>query len=152
VQSAAPPKQLSAASSAAIIADGSLSNAQLESVAHAGYLAGAWTVDDTFDVVSAASDDADNAVRFRRDWFLGDGTDAGKGRQVAGILLDNWLKGRHRAVWISKSDKLRRCAARLVSARSGAAPHHAAFALSLGHADPARDFVGKAFNSRSRYP
>ena len=47
-----------------------------------------------------------NAVRFRRGWFLGDGTGAGKGRQVAGILLDNWLKGRRRAVWVSKSDKL----------------------------------------------
>src|SRR3546814_19179796 len=35
-----------------------------------------------------------------------DGTGAGKGRQVAGILLDNWLKGRRRAVWVSKSDKL----------------------------------------------
>ena len=46
------------------------------------------------------------AVRFRRGWFLGDGTGAGKGRQVAGILLDNWLKGRRRAVWVSKSDKL----------------------------------------------
>jgi hypothetical protein len=45
-------------------------------------------------------------VRFRRGWFLGDGTGAGKGRQVAGIILDNWLKGRCRAVWISKSDKL----------------------------------------------
>src|SRR5690606_20870042 len=43
---------------------------------------------------------------FRRGWFLGDGTGAGKGRQVAGVLLDNWLKGRRRAVWISKSDKL----------------------------------------------
>ncbi|WP_256561077.1 strawberry notch-like NTP hydrolase domain-containing protein [Bradyrhizobium sp. CCGUVB4N] len=30
---------------------------------------------------------------------------AGKG-QVAGILLDNWLKGRRRAVWSSKSDEL----------------------------------------------
>ena len=30
----------------------------------------------------------------------------GKGRQVAGILLDNWLKGRRKALWISKSDKL----------------------------------------------
>ncbi len=38
--------------------------------------------------------------------MLGDGTGAGKGRQVAGILLDNWLQGRRRAVWISKSDKL----------------------------------------------
>ena len=70
------------------------------------FLAGSWTVDETFDVVAAARDDAENAVRFRRGWFLGDGTGAGKGRQVAGILLDNWLKGRRRAVWVSKSDKL----------------------------------------------
>ena len=96
---------------AAVIADGLLSDAQLESViytgeAHAGFLAGSWTVDETFDVVSAAPDDAEAAVRFRRGWFVGDGTGAGKGRQVAGILLDNWLKGRRRAVWISKSDKL----------------------------------------------
>ena len=74
--------------------------------AHAGHLAGAWTVDATFDVVAAAAEDAPNAVRFRRGWFLGDGTGAGKGRQVAGILLDNWLKGRRRAVWVSKSDAL----------------------------------------------
>jgi predicted RNA methylase len=95
----------------AVVADGLLSDAQLESViyageAHAVHLAGSWTVDETFDVVSAAPDDADGAVRFRGGWFLGDGTGAGKGRQVAGILLDNWLKGRRRAVWISKSDKL----------------------------------------------
>jgi P-loop containing NTP hydrolase pore-1 len=56
-------------------------------------------LDDTFDVVPAVPDDAEN--RFRRGSFL-DG--AGKGSQVAGILLDNWLKGRRRAVWISKSD------------------------------------------------
>jgi predicted RNA methylase len=94
-----------------IVDDGLLSDAQLESViyageAHAGHLAGSWVVDGTFDVVSAAPDDAENAVRFRRGWMLGDGTGAGKGRQVAGIVLDNWLQGRRRAVWISKSDKL----------------------------------------------
>jgi predicted RNA methylase len=94
-----------------VVAAGILSDAQLESIIYAGqahseFLAGAWTVDATFDVVSAARDDTENAVRFRRGWFLGDGTGAGKGRQVAGILLDNWLKGRRRAVWISKSDKL----------------------------------------------
>jgi predicted RNA methylase len=93
------------------ISAGLLSDAQLESViqageAHAGHLAGSWKVDETFDVISAASDDAENAVQFRRGWFLGDGTGAGKGRQVAGILLDNWLKGRRRALWVSKSDKL----------------------------------------------
>ncbi len=95
----------------ALVADGTLSDAQLESViyageAHAQHLAGAWTVDETCDVVTAAAEDADDAVRFRRGWFLGDGTGAGKGRQVAGILLDNWLNGRRRAVWVSKSDKL----------------------------------------------
>jgi predicted RNA methylase len=94
-----------------LVADGLLSDAQLESVvyageAHSSYLAGSWTVDETWDVVSAAPEGAENAVRFRRGWMLGDGTGAGKGRQVAGIILDNWLKGRRRAVWISKSDKL----------------------------------------------
>src|SRR5713226_8091917 len=96
---------------AAIIADGLLSDAQLESViyageAHGGHLAGPWMVDETFEIVSAAPEDAEGAVRFRRGWMLGDGTGAGKGRQVAGILLDNWLQGRRRALWVSKSDKL----------------------------------------------
>jgi hypothetical protein len=49
-------------------------------------------------VVSAAPNDTEGAVPFRRGWFLGDGTGAGKGRQVAGIILDNWLKGRRRAL------------------------------------------------------
>jgi predicted RNA methylase len=94
-----------------VVTDGILSDAQLESIiyageAHSALLPGSWTVDATFDVVAAPPDDASNAVRFRRGWFLGDGTGAGKGRQVAGILLDNWLKGHRRAVWISKSDKL----------------------------------------------
>ena len=90
---------------------GILSDAQLESViyageAHAGHLAGFYTVDETYNLVSAAPEAAEGAVRFRRGWFLGDGTGAGKGRQVAAIILDNWLKGRRRALWISKSDKL----------------------------------------------
>ena len=97
-----PPRLLSA---------GILSDAQLESVvyageAHAGHLAGCYTVDETYDLVTAALEGDKGAVRFRRGWFLGDGTGAGKGRQVAAIILDNWLKGRRKAVWISKSDKL----------------------------------------------
>jgi predicted RNA methylase len=95
----------------AVITDGLLSDAQIESVIYAGeahgrHLAGSWTVDETFDAVSAAREDASNAIRFRRGWFLGDGTGAGKGRQAAGVLLDNWLQGRRRALWVSKSDKL----------------------------------------------
>ncbi|WP_413991198.1 strawberry notch-like NTP hydrolase domain-containing protein [Labrys okinawensis] len=94
-----------------LVSDALLSEAQIETVIYAGeahgdYLAGAWTVDETFDLVTAARDDAPNAVRFRRGFMLGDGTGAGKGRQSAGIILDNWLKGRRKAVWISKSDKL----------------------------------------------
>ncbi|RWA57792.1 MAG: methylase [Mesorhizobium sp.] len=95
----------------AVVDEGLLSDAQIESViyageAHSGHLAGAWTIDDTCDVVSAAPEGAENTIRFRRGWFLGDGTGCGKGRQVAGIILDNWLQGRRRAIWISKSDKL----------------------------------------------
>ncbi|WP_048648550.1 strawberry notch family protein [Nitratireductor soli] len=94
-----------------IVTEGLLSDAQLETIiyageAHSDFLAGSWTLDETFDVVSAAPEDAPNAVRFRRGFMLGDGTGAGKGRQSAGIILDNWMRGRRKAVWISKSDKL----------------------------------------------
>ncbi len=88
-----------------------LSDAQLETViyageAHADHLAGSWSVDATFDVVTAAREDATDAQRFRRGFMIGDGTGVGKGRQSAAIILDNWMKGRRKAVWISKSDKL----------------------------------------------
>jgi predicted RNA methylase len=88
-----------------------LSDAQLETViyageAHADHLAGSWTVDATFDIVTAAREDAENAARFRRGFMIGDGTGVGKGRQSAAIILDNWLQGRRKAVWVSKSDKL----------------------------------------------
>ena len=96
---------------AAILRHGLLSDAQLETViyageAHSAHLAGSWCVDETGDMVSAAPDDAKDAVSFRRGFFLGDGTGAGKGRQSAGIVLDNWAQGRRKALWISKSDKL----------------------------------------------
>ena len=111
----------------ALVRDGLLSDAQLESVVYAGeahstYLSGRYTVDRTFDRTDRAADDADpgTAVRFRRGWFLGDGTGAGKGRQVAGVIMDNWLNGRRRAVWVSKSDKLIEDAVRDWTALGGA--------------------------------
>ncbi len=70
------------------------------------HAAGWCTVADTLDLVSPASEDTPGATQFRRGYFIGDGTGAGKGRQVAGILADNWHQGRRKAIWFSKSDKL----------------------------------------------
>lgn len=109
-----------------LIATGALSDAQLESVvyageAHSAHLSGTYTVNDTYDELKAAPEDADKAFRVRRGWYLGDGTGCGKGRQVAGVIMDNFLKGRRRAVWISKSDKLIEDAVRDWTAIGGAA-------------------------------
>jgi predicted RNA methylase len=43
---------------------------------------------------------------FRRGFFLGDGTGAGKGRQLAAIVMDQWLRGNRRHLWISESNAL----------------------------------------------
>ncbi|MEH2008038.1 strawberry notch-like NTP hydrolase domain-containing protein [Nostoc sp.] len=94
-----------------IAAQGLLSEAQLESMvgagqAHSEFLSGSYLVDDSLDNVTVAANSEQSAVRFRRGWFLGDGTGAGKGRQVAGIVLDNWCQGRRKAIWVSKSSAL----------------------------------------------
>ena len=107
-----------------IVTDGLLSDAQLESVvlagqAHSGHLAASYRIGSGWETVQRCSDDdagdialTDDGetlsapVRFRRGWMLGDGTGCGKGRQVAAIILDGWLRGRKRALWLSQSDKL----------------------------------------------
>ena len=45
-------------------------------------------------------------VQFRRGWMLGDGTGCGKGRQIAALILDQWMRGRRKAVWLSQSGHL----------------------------------------------
>src|SRR5260221_6610557 len=90
---------------AVLVADGLLSDAQLESViyageAHGGYLAGSWMVDATFEIVAAAAEDADGAVRFRRGWMVCDGNGARQGRQVAGIRSEERRVGKEgRSRW-----------------------------------------------------
>ncbi len=124
--------------------DGLLSDAQLESVIYAGEAHAAISPDRGPSTRPSMSSPPrpttpTNAVRFRRGWFLGDGTGAGKGRQVAGILLDNWLQGpppRGLGLQIRQADRGR--AARLVGARQERLLDHAALALPAGHADPAR--------------
>lgn len=43
----------------------------------------------------------------RLGFFLGDGTGVGKGRQIAGVILDNWNNGRRRSLWLSHSTELK---------------------------------------------
>ncbi len=95
----------------ALVEQGVLSDAQIETIIYAGeahseMLGGRYIVDETLDALRLARDDEAGAVEFRKGFFLGDGTGSGKGRQAAGVILDNWLRGRRKAVWISKSDKL----------------------------------------------
>ena len=45
-------------------------------------------------------------VQFRTGWMLGDGTGAGKGRQVAAVIANRWIRGSTRSLWISQSDTL----------------------------------------------
>ncbi len=94
-----------------LVTEGILSDAQIETTiyageAHQGFLAGHYKADESFDRLDRIAPEAEGAVQFRKGYFLGDGTGCGKGRQAAGIVLDNWLQGRRRALWISKSDKL----------------------------------------------
>ena len=107
-----------------IVTDGILSDAQLESViyageAHSGLLGSHFKVDESFETIEATTAEDEEAVQFRRGWFLGDGTGCGKGRQVAGVILDNWLKGRKRAIWVSKSSTLETDSNRDMSALCG---------------------------------
>lgn len=42
----------------------------------------------------------------RAGFLLGDGAGIGKGRQIAALVMENWIRGRRRGVWISVSTDL----------------------------------------------
>lgn len=99
-----------------------LSEPQLETLVYAGtawtqYLPGTYTPDEK--TVGLKIDEAGR--RYRKGYFLGDGTGAGKGRQVAACILDNWLQGRRRNIWVSKNAALLEDAQRDWSALGGLA-------------------------------
>ena len=48
----------------------------------------------------------------RAGFFIGDGAGIGKGRQIAGVIFDNYCRGRRRHVWVSTSIDLARDAMR----------------------------------------
>jgi len=68
-----------------IVKKGLLSDAQLENVIYAGQAHGQTLPDGR-----------------TKGYFIGDGTGVGKGRQLAGIIMDNFLQGRDKAIWISE--------------------------------------------------
>ena len=43
----------------------------------------------------------------RAGFFIGDGAGVGKGRQIAGIILDNFARGRSKSIWFSISSDLK---------------------------------------------
>jgi len=84
-----------------------LSASQLETVVYAGhawsqFLPGRFTPSKE----GVGLDEAEGGRVYRKGYFLGDGTGAGKGRQVAACILDNWLQGRRRNIWVSKNETL----------------------------------------------
>jgi len=105
---------------AGTIARGLLSAAQAETLvyavsAHARDLPGRFVPQDKG---CSLAPSAEGAV-YRMGYFLGDGTGAGKGRQVASVILDRWLRGERRHIWISKNEALLEDARRDWSALGG---------------------------------
>lgn len=90
-----------------VIAEGLLSAAQIETLiyavsAHARDLPGLFMPEDKGCVLVPSAE----GRAYRMGYFLGDGTGAGKGRQVASVILDRWVQGERRHIWISKNEAL----------------------------------------------
>ena len=84
-----------------------LSEAQCETLVYAGS-AFARDLPSMFVIDQAGTglEIADNGAAYRQGFFLGDGTGAGKGRQIAAIIMDRWLTGERRHIWITKNETL----------------------------------------------
>jgi hypothetical protein len=105
---------------AGLVAKGILSAAQAETLiyaasAHARDLPGRFEAEDKGCTLKASA----NGQLYRQGYFLGDGTGAGKGRQVASVILDRWVRGERRHIWISKNEALLEDARRDWSALGG---------------------------------
>jgi hypothetical protein len=90
-----------------LVAKGMLSAAQAETLiyaasAHARDLPGRFEPEDKGCSLKASAE----GQTYRQGYFLGDGTGAGKGRQVASVILDRWVRGERRHIWVSKNEAL----------------------------------------------
>ena len=72
-----------------LIDSGALSDAQLENISYAGQ-----------------AHEQKLPSGERKGYFIGDGTGVGKGRQIAGIIMDEWNRGRKKAIWVSENKNL----------------------------------------------
>jgi hypothetical protein len=105
---------------AGTLARGVLSAAQAETLiyaatAHARDLPGLFVTEDKGCSLAPSAE----GQAYRMEYFLGDGTGAGKGRQIASIILDRWVRGERRHIWISKNEALLEDARRDWSALGG---------------------------------
>ena len=76
-----------------IVTSGALSEAQLENLIYAGQAHAK--------ILKSGE---------RRGYFIGDGTGVGKGRQIAGLILDHQRQGRQKHVWITQRGTLEQAA------------------------------------------
>lgn len=93
-----------------LIESGALSHAQLEVTiyaeqAHQQFIDGQYVYDQTNDILKPALNQTE-ATPFRKGIFIGDGAGVGKGREVASIILSNFVAGRTKAVWITDNAPL----------------------------------------------
>lgn len=86
-----------------LIESGKLSSAQLEVIAYAGQAHMQMLRDG----------------KTRKGLFVGDGTGLGKGREMVGIIMDNFAQGRTKAVWVSENKGLQPSATRDWTALDG---------------------------------
>ncbi|PRW58205.1 strawberry notch-like [Chlorella sorokiniana] len=69
----------------------------------------------------------------RAGFFIGDGAGVGKGRTVAGLILENWVQGRHKHLWLSVGADLKIDTNRdLADVGAGHLPLHALNKLPYG--------------------
>lgn len=80
-----------------IVTRGILSDVQLETVIYAGQAHQKYLECDP---------DDDYAPAPRQGFMIGAGTGVGKTRMVGGVIRDNWLQGRQRAVWVTERARL----------------------------------------------
>ncbi|WP_184245520.1 strawberry notch-like NTP hydrolase domain-containing protein [Novosphingobium chloroacetimidivorans] len=103
-----------------IVTERTLSEPQLETLVYAGTAWSQWLPGKFVPAKEGVGLTlSDEGREYRKGYFLGDGTGAGKGRQIAACILDNWLQGRRRAIWVSKNEQLLEDARRDWSALGG---------------------------------